>query len=209
MPIPTHAYLTHPQVAIDPAVPVPRWGLNAVGRARTEKLAANGWARRFARIATSGETKAIETGAILAEAAGIPVQAIEAMHENDRSATGFLPPPEFEKMADAFFARPEESVRGWERAVDAQARIVREVGRFLGGAADVPTLFVGHGGVGTLLLCHLAGAPIQRVDQYRTNHFRAEDQPQGGGNAFMFAWNPPKATSGWMGMEALGGLPAG
>jgi hypothetical protein len=34
------------------------------------------------------------------------------MHENDRSATGFLPPPEFEAVADAFFVRPLESVRG-------------------------------------------------------------------------------------------------
>ena len=30
--------------------------------------------------------------------------------ENDRSATGYLPKAEFEAMADAFFARPDESV---------------------------------------------------------------------------------------------------
>ena len=30
-------------------------------------------------------------------------------------------------MADAFFAKPEESVRGWERAVDAQARVAAAV----------------------------------------------------------------------------------
>lgn len=36
--------------------------------------------------------------------------------ENDRSSTGFLPPEEFEVVADAFFAQPGVSVRGWETA---------------------------------------------------------------------------------------------
>jgi hypothetical protein len=49
------------------------------------------------------------------------------MHENDRSATGFLPPDEFETVANRLFAEPLVSIRGWERAIDAQLRIVREV----------------------------------------------------------------------------------
>ena len=49
------------------------------------------------------------------------------MHENDRSATGFLEPSEFERVADEFFARPTVSIGGWERAIDAQKRIVGEV----------------------------------------------------------------------------------
>lgn len=49
------------------------------------------------------------------------------MHENDRSATGFLMPDEFQAAANQFFAQPQISVRGWERAADAQLRIVREV----------------------------------------------------------------------------------
>lgn len=31
------------------------------------------------------------------------------MHENDRSATGFLPPPEFEAVANQFFANPHKA----------------------------------------------------------------------------------------------------
>jgi broad specificity phosphatase PhoE len=195
-----HAYLTHPQVTIDPAVPVPRWGLSDVGRRRTEQLARTGWAHRLSRIITSGETKAIETGAILAAAIGVMPIAIEAMHENDRSATGFLPPAEFETVADCFFANPHESVRGWERAIDAQARIVGAVATALAEAAE-PTLFVGHGGVGTLLLCHVAGQPIQRVDAVRARGFAVGDQPPGGGNIFQFSWSPLQALSGWRPME--------
>ena len=34
MPADIVRYLTHPQVQIDPDVPVPQWGLSPVGRAR-------------------------------------------------------------------------------------------------------------------------------------------------------------------------------
>ena len=95
----------------------------------------------------------------------------EALGENDRSATGFLPPAEFERTADAFFARPQESVRGWERAVDAQARILGAVGRICEGASGT-TVIVAHGGVGTLLMCHLMGVAIDRAhDQPGQGHY--------------------------------------
>ncbi|MFZ5730653.1 MAG: histidine phosphatase family protein, partial [Pseudomonadota bacterium] len=91
--------------------------------------------------------------------------------ENDRSATGFVPPDPFERLADAFFAHPEESVRGWETAAAAQGRIVAATMEILQahpGPGDVA--IVAHGGVGTLLLCHLKGLPIAR----------AHDQPHQG-----------------------------
>lgn len=114
------------------------------------------------------------------------------MEENDRSATGYLPEAEFQQMADAFFARPTESVRGWERAVDAQARIVAAVEAALAayGDAGQRLLFVGHGGVGTLLLCHLAGYPISR----------AHDQPPVGGGCW-FRAGPGLRPDRWRAME--------
>lgn len=172
----TAFYLTHPQVRIDPAIPVPRWGLSPAGRERAAILAASTWARRLRRVVASDETKAVETAAVIAEAAGLRVEIRPGLHENDRSATGYLPAPEFEATADLFFAHPRESIRGWERAVDAQARIVRAVTEILGEDPAASTLFVGHGGVGTLLLCHLTGRPIARM----------RDQPSGGGNLFAF-----------------------
>lgn len=169
-------YLTHPQVAIDPAVPVPQWGLSDVGRRRAADIAAAAWTAGVARIVASAERKAIETAAIVGEAIGVPVESDAAFNENDRAATGYLPPPAFEAMADRFFAEPETSADGWERAIDAQARIVAAVGRVLAGHAGSDVLFVGHGAVGTLLMCRLAGEPIAR----------AHDQPAGGGNRFAF-----------------------
>jgi len=169
-------YLTHPQVAVDPAVPVPRWGLSPTGRARARAFAAQAGLAGFRRIVASSEQKAIETAAILADALGLAVEVRERMEENDRSATGYLPEAEFQAMADAFFARPHDSVRGWERAIDAQARIVAAIQTALAGD-ERPVIFVGHGGVGTLLLCHLAGYPISRI----------HDQPPVGGGCWFRA----------------------
>lgn len=185
-------YITHPQVEIDPAVPVPDWGLSAVGRARAEACAKRPWVGQLSRIISSGERKAIETAELLAAAAGIPIEIEPSMHENDRSATGFLEPPDFERAADWFFAHPEESYRGWERAVDAQARIVRAVAGVLASHdTQRPIAFFGHGGVGTLLKCHLSDAPIRRQ----------QDQPGGGGNLFCFSLADRRVSCDWTAME--------
>jgi broad specificity phosphatase PhoE len=183
-------YLTHPEVAIDPNVPVPSWGLNAVGQARARAFAPSAWLSRTTQIISSGERKARETAAPIARALGIEVEVREAMHENDRSATGFLPPAEFEQVADAFFAEPEASIRGWERAMDAQMRIRREVDIVLARALEGDVLLVGHGGVGTLLLCSLMRVEISRV----------HDQP-GGGNYFTFAKAHRSVVHRWRPME--------
>ncbi len=186
-------YLSHPQVTIDPAIPVPEWGLNAEGAARVARLAASNALAGTTRVISSAETKAIETAKPLAKALGCPLEIREAMHENDRSATGFLPPDAFEATADAFFAQPDTPIRGWETARAAQARIVREVRTVLTGWHTGDCLFVGHGGVGTLLWCHLAGRPIAR----------ANDQPPGGGNLFAFPIPEGPPHTPWQPMEAL------
>lgn len=185
-------YITHPQVQIDPDIPVPDWGLSPVGRARAEACARHHWVKRLTRVVSSGERKAIETAEILAAAAGIEIEIQTAMHENDRSATGFLAPPDFETAADWFFAHPHASYHGWERAIDAQARIVGAVNEVLATHdASKPIAFVGHGGVGTLLKCHLAGSPIARQ----------KDQPGGGGNLFCFSLADRRVSCDWTAME--------
>ena len=194
-----HFYLSHPEVQIDPATPVARWSLSAVGRARVEVASRRPWVRDFARIVSSHETKALETATILADAAGVTVEEGEDMGENDRSATGFLPPDEFENTADAFFANPHASVRGWERACDAQTRIVRAVRTTLATRPYDPTLFVGHGGVGTLLACAIRGVSIDRAhDQGCT----PAANPRGG-NLHIFDADLTTAFWGWTAMESL------
>ncbi|MDA9411009.1 histidine phosphatase family protein [Bradyrhizobium sp. CCBAU 45384] len=186
-------YLTHPQVTIDPSIPVPEWGLSQIGRARTETVTATGQLSGTREVISSGERKAIETAEIIAAKLGIGVEVREAMHENDRSATGFLVPDEFEATANQFFGQPHVSIRGWERAVDAQLRIVGEVEHVLARGTPGDVLFVGHGGVGTLLYCHYAGLAIDRV----------HDQLAGGGCFFAFTSQERRVLHGWRRLEEL------
>ena len=187
-------YVTHPQVTIDPAVPVPDWGLSEQGRLRAMAACRQPWLRDVETIIASAERKAIETAEILAGARGLTVEVRSGLHENGRSATGYLAAPEFERLADAFFANPNLSARGWERALDAQARISAH-------AEQIPrdrrgtVCLVGHGGVGTLLYCHLAGLPVDR--RY--------DQPVGGGCYFTFDIEARQVIHGWRFFDRIDG----
>jgi broad specificity phosphatase PhoE len=149
---------------------------------------------RTSRVISSDETKALETADPIAAALGITLQVRPEMHENDRSATGFLPPEEFERVADQFFADPSRSARGWETALDAQRRIMNEVENCLAEPVDGDVLFVGHGGVGTLLFCSLSGLVIDR---------KYDQGPGGGGCWFEFDILTRRPMSGWRPMETL------
>lgn len=185
----TALFVTHPEVVRDPAVPVPRWRLSEVGTARMRRFADGDPAVRGLRaVWASAEAKAVEAAGLLAVGLGLGVSVHPGLGENDRSATGYLPPEEFERTADAFFARPEESVRGWERAADAQARVVAAVEEILAAHPGGDLAIVAHGGVGALLLCRLSGGAISR----------AWDQPgAGGGNLFAFDAATRRVRHGW------------
>jgi len=67
-------YITHPEVVIDPAVPMPRWGLSPKGRGRAEAFSRHPLVARLSRIVSSEETKALELAQILAAPYGTPVE---------------------------------------------------------------------------------------------------------------------------------------
>lgn len=189
-------FITHPEVDVDPAIPVPEWRLSHQGIQRMGLLLDRPWVQPIRGIFSSAERKAIEAARILADFLAVSPIVIEGLGENDRSATGYLPKLEFEATADNFFARPEDSVRGWERAADAQRRIVRAVNHAIKMCpAERDMAIVSHGGVGALLLCHLKGVPISR----------AEDQPGGGGgNVFSFDMTTRQLLSGWRPIDEAG-----
>lgn len=176
-------FLTHAEVVMEPAEPIASWGLSPVGRARAARSRALAWDPGVRRIVSSSEQKALETAAMLGDAVGIVPTQDPLLGEIDRSATGYLPPTEFEGVVDRFFAEPTRSVRGWERAVDAQARIVAAVRRL---TTESDATIVSHGAVGALLLADLTGAPVSR----------SLDQP-GMGSVFAFDPQAWRATSTW------------
>ncbi|HEY6431173.1 MAG TPA: histidine phosphatase family protein [Acetobacteraceae bacterium] len=182
-------FITHPEVVIDPTVPVTAWPLSSEGIRRTRMMLGQPWVARVRAIFCSAEQKARDTAGIMADHLSLLPVVIDGLGENERSATGYLQKVEFEVVADQFFGRPAESVRGWERAIDAQARIVGAVDRAISMAPeDGDIAIISHGGVGALLLCHLKGVPISRT----------EDQPAGGGgNVFWFETTTRRLLTGW------------
>ena len=182
-------FLTHAQGAMDPEVPVPDWPLNTEGHARHAAFAQSDTPVGVTALYSSTERKARDGAAPLADALNLTPRALETLGENDRSSTGFMPPSEFEPMADAFFANPDTQVRGWESARAAQARIVAAVGTLAaldGTAGDI--LIVAHGAVGALMRCHLKRIEITR----------GEDQSAGGGFYFTTNTTLSQPPSDWI-----------
>ena len=171
-------FITHPEVQVEPARPVPQWSLSERGLSRMRATLSLPWVRDLTAVYASEEQKAIEGAEVLAHALQLRVQKRAALGEVDRSSTGYLPHAEHEVTADELFARPNMSARGWETANAAQARIVSAVSELI--AADSSSgaiAIVSHGAVGAFLLCHLTPAVIERK----------HDQPgSGGGNYFVF-----------------------
>jgi broad specificity phosphatase PhoE len=181
---------------MSPDVPVTQWPLSDLGRKRMTICLQQPWVTDVTAVYSSTEQKAMDGAEILSNHLGIRFISVPELGENDRSSTGFLPPDEFEAAADRFFAMPEASFRGWERAIDAQQRIVEAVEHLFAAEKTLGAVaIVSHGAVGTLLYCALAG---ERID-------RRWDQPQnGGGNYFPFSLFPPRAHSWWKAIDELG-----
>lgn len=168
--------VSHPEVVVDPFSPITDWRLSDVGRTRAERFARSDTMSSVTAIWSSTERKAIETADILAKPLGIDPRSDPGLGENDRSATGFLPPLQFEAAADAFFTAPETSFCGWETANAAQARIVEAVLSIVEDHHGNDLAIITHGAVGTLLWCHLSGKEIdRRFDQRAQGHFWCAD----------------------------------
>jgi broad specificity phosphatase PhoE len=190
-------FITHPEIVVDPAKPVPEWSLSNEGIRRMQNFCVRPDIGSIKSVYSSNETKARESAALLTDALALRVRIVHSLHENDRSSTGYLPPTEFQKLADRFFANSQDSVEGWERAFDAQTRIVSAVMGICAsddGCGDIAV--VSHGAVGALLMCHLRGMPISRL----------HEQPgTGGGNFFLIEIPAFKLAIGWSDIAAAVG----
>jgi broad specificity phosphatase PhoE len=185
----TAYFVTHPDVEIEPDIPVTEWRLAQHGRIRMTRLLEQPWTTKLRAVWCSEERKAADAANVLADPLGLSARRLPALGENDRTATGYLVKREFEALADAFFAQPELSIRGWERAIDAQRRIAAAVEFILLHSPRADDIgIVSHGAVGALYLCHLQGCPISR---------QADQPPTNGGNYFAFDTLTRRLHHGW------------
>lgn len=185
-------YITHPDVVMDPDIPVPQWPLSDKGKARMRAMLKQPWVKDISSVWCSDEQKALDGAAILGRHLGLTPDIHKGLGENDRSSTGFMAQETFMAMRDRFFNEPETNVEGWESAVDAQARIVATVREIVAEhPKETHIAIVAHGGVGALLLTSVMGAKISL----------ALDQPgvsgKVGGNYFVFDADEWKLSHGW------------
>lgn len=194
-------YITHPEVVIDPDVPTPQWGLSEIGKARAKALADRQLFAPGTIFVSSEERKALDLGEILSAGCGGTLLSYTDLGENDRSSTGYMTPAAFEAQVDKLFGDPDKSASGWETANAAQKRIVAATTLALKDhTSPNPVVFLGHGCVGTLLLCHVSNRKIaRREDQRKVAH-------PGGGNVFAFDLAQSKLLCDWTPMEDWTGL---
>ena len=187
--------ITHPDVVIDPNVPVPQWPLSPVGRKRMSYVLNAPWLSSVTAVYTSDEQKAVDGGQIVAEHLGLTVVEIPGLGEVDRSSTGYMPQKEHDHNGRMLFLHPTESVDGWETAVAAQDRMVKAVDQLLKDDVTSGSLvIVTHGAVGSFLMSHLKKQPIS-----------LEDTPgiEGGGGIFSFDGRSGEILSTWHNIDDL------
>ncbi|MFK8081406.1 MAG: histidine phosphatase family protein [Granulosicoccus sp.] len=182
-------FISHPDVEINPTIPVTQWPLSARGITRMTTGLQLPWINSITSVYCSAERKALDGADILADHLNLQYQVLSDLGENDRSATGYLKADEFERTADEFFTSPDTSIRGWETAQSAQDRIVRTVRHIDTIDETSGTIaIISHGAVGTLLYYALENEPINR----------RWDQPgQGGGNFMELRFSPFTHCAWW------------
>ena len=142
----------------DPNKPAAQWGLSEEGRQRCRPLAEQLVPYRPDIIITSTETKAQETGRLVAEILNLPVQTAPNLHEHERGNVGwFASKADFEAQVGRFFAEPGELVFGEETADQSHHRFAQAVAEVVGRYPEQNIVIVTHGTVLSLFISRSAG----------------------------------------------------
>jgi broad specificity phosphatase PhoE len=147
----------HSLPAITEKQPASAWHLSEEGRRRCERLAELLAAHQPSTIVTSTEPKAIETGRIVGERLGIPVEAAPNLHEHERPGTGLDTVEHFEAKVARLLECPGELVFGAETGDEARERFSAAVDRVMSQVPAGNLAIVSHGTVIALFMARVAG----------------------------------------------------
>ncbi len=187
--------ITHPDVVIDPNVPVPQWPLSARGRERMAGIMSGQLLKQVTAVYSSDEQKALDGAWMIAKPLGLKVAKVPTLGEIDRSSTGYLPREKHDHNAKLLFEYPHDSIDGWEIAIEAQYRMVTTVYRILEFDKTAgPIVIMTHGAVGSFLYSHLKKHKISLAD--------SPDFP-GGGGIFSFEAKSLEVLTGWQDIDVF------
>jgi broad specificity phosphatase PhoE len=147
----------HPETRVDLSIPSSEWLLSQEGMSQAQRLARKSFWREVAMIYSSGEPKASTTAAVVAAHTGLPWQTRSCLGELARH--GYQPPDiaAYRSAVARMFSNPEQSIRGWERRVDAEERIVTCVQGLVTENLGSTIAVISHGIILTILVAHLTG----------------------------------------------------
>lgn len=145
----------HARVDTDPGAPASTWKLSQRGRDEVARFAPVLATYNPARILTSNEPKAVETGQILADALGLPVSARPGLQETDReTAPWYEKSSDFQAAIQRLFENPDDIVFGEESASDALHRFQAAVSSLIADYPDQSLAVVTHGTILSLFVAH-------------------------------------------------------
>ena len=149
----------HTKPVLDAALPAHSWQLSPEGRESCLRLAE--WLKAYAphRIFTSQETKAAETGHLVAQRLGLPCESFPGLHEHERPQPGLSSLEAFHANVRLLFDRPSEIVFGSESADQAYARFSSAIDGLLEkwGKQAGALVVVAHGTVISLFVSRRCG----------------------------------------------------
>ena len=145
--------IRHSAVTIQKDVPSNAWRLSENGRFQAKALAVQFLHPKPDLILTSIESKAIETGQIMAQVWELPCHTFPNLHEHERGNNSFVDSREaWQGMVAAFLSQPSELVLGTETAVQAAMRFETAVKYAHTQFPDQKLAFVTHGRILTAFL---------------------------------------------------------
>jgi len=145
----------HAEPEIDVSIPASTWRLTARGVASSGRLAAALSDFAPARIVSSPEVKAVETGRVVAEAFGLPLTQDDRFAEQGAGPDEFIEDyREFRALVRRFFAEPQAVVLRGESCQSAAERFADGVNAVSG---DDVVAIVTHGRIMASWLAMLSG----------------------------------------------------
>jgi broad specificity phosphatase PhoE len=156
----------HARPQMTEGIPSHEWGLSDEGRAACVPLAEAIRPHDPVVLVTSEEPKAQETGRLIADALGKPLETGAGLQEHDRSNVPMMRPGEFLSALALFFKQQNRLVLGKETAYQAAERFERAVESVLKKHPDGNVAIVTHGTVLALFASENgAGDPFQLYRQ--------------------------------------------
>jgi len=128
-----------------------RWPLSEQGRREAGILARQNFWREVELLFSSPEPKALQTAGPVARRWGIPLVAVDCLHEVHRPQLI----PDYEIVIARLFAQPETSIAGVEPAAQAAERITDCIKGLVAAHPGQTLAVVSHGLILTLFLARL------------------------------------------------------